>query len=51
LTQGGKTIPREKFIQTVLDGRSRMPPFRSVLTEEEIGSIIDWLEKIGAPPG
>jgi mono/diheme cytochrome c family protein len=50
LVQEGKTIPREKFIQTVLDGRNRMPPFRSALTEEEIASIIDWLEKIGTPP-
>ncbi len=48
LTHAGKTIPHDLFISTVLDGRNNMPPFRSVLTEDEIRQIIDWLEQI--PP-
>ncbi len=46
LIRAGETLPRDLFVQTVLDGRGNMPPFRSVLTEEEIVQIIDWLKKI-----
>lgn len=48
LVQSGKTLPPERFVATVLEGRGRMPPFRSVLTEAEVLSIMDWLSKI--PP-
>ncbi len=48
LVRGGKTIPDDLFISTVLDGRGNMPPFRSVLAEEDIRQIIDWLGQI--PP-
>lgn len=42
----GKTIERPLFIKTVLNGRNNMPPFSSVLSEAEIESIADWLEKV-----
>lgn len=48
LLESGKTIGAEKFTVTVLKGRGRMPRFEGVLREEEIGQIIDWLEKL--PP-
>jgi len=46
LVSAGKTIDRDLFIQTVLNGRRRMPSFQSALTEEEILTIIDWLEQV-----
>ena len=46
LVKDGKTIDPALFVKTVLDGRNRMPPFASVLSEVEIKSIIDWLEKV-----
>jgi len=48
LVQGGKTLSQDQFVATVMEGRNRMPPFRSVLTEDEIISIMDWLSKV--PP-
>ncbi len=44
LMTGGKTHPL--FVKTVLEGRNRMPPFASVLSEKDIESISDWLEKV-----
>jgi len=46
LVSNGKTIDRDRFVQTVLNGRRRMPSFQSALTEEEILTIIDWLEQV-----
>jgi hypothetical protein len=46
LVQSGKTLPPSLFVATVLEGRNRMPPFRSVLTEAEILEIVDWLSKV-----
>ncbi len=46
LTTNGKTIPHDLFIKTVLNGRDRMPPFDSVLSEKDIGEIIKWLEAV-----
>ena len=46
LVHDGKTIPRALFIKTVLEGRNRMPMFSTVLNEEQVGQIADWLEKI-----
>ncbi|MFQ5949772.1 MAG: c-type cytochrome [Nitrospiria bacterium] len=48
LVVSGKTIAPEEFVETVLKGKERMPRFESVLTEDEILQVIDWLEKI--PP-
>jgi len=48
LIKAGKTIPSPLFIETVMNGRDRMPGFASVLSEKEIESIIDWLQKIHA---
>ncbi len=46
LITGGKTIERSLFVKTVLEGRNRMPPFASVLSEQEIEAIADWLEAV-----
>lgn len=46
LVNNGKTIAHDQFVQMVLNGRGQMPPFQSVLTEDEILSIADWLEKV-----
>jgi len=46
LVSNGKTIDRDLFVQTVLNGRRRMPSFQSALTEEEILTIVDWLEQV-----
>jgi len=46
LVKQGKTIPLPLFIKTVMNGRDRMPGFASVLSEKEIASVQDWLEKI-----
>ncbi|HLG22402.1 MAG TPA: cytochrome c [Candidatus Manganitrophaceae bacterium] len=46
LIQNGKTIERDLFLKTVLNGRKNMPPFGSVLKEEDVLQIIDWLEKV-----
>jgi len=46
LIKEGKTIPHASFIKTVTEGRNQMPGFASVLSEKEVASIIDWLEKI-----
>jgi len=51
LVTNGKTIPRDLFIKTVLNGRDRMPPFASVLSEKDIDDIIKWLEAVAALPG
>lgn len=54
LVHAGKTIPREIFIKTVIEGKERMPPYGTALKEEEILQIIDWLEKVsssGTSPG
>ncbi|MEK7747715.1 MAG: cytochrome c [Nitrospirota bacterium] len=48
LVTDGKTIPRDQFVKTVLNGRDRMPPFASVLSEAEIDEIIKWLEAVHA---
>ena len=48
LVKEGKTIPRDLFVKTVLDGRDQMPPFASVLSEKEIDEIIKWLEEAAA---
>jgi mono/diheme cytochrome c family protein len=48
LITNGKTIPRDLFVKTVLNGRERMPPFSSVLSEKDIDEIIKWLEAMGA---
>jgi len=48
LVSAGKAIDRDRFVQTVLNGRRRMPSFQSALTEEEILTMIDWLEKVSA---
>ncbi|MEK7286536.1 MAG: cytochrome c [Nitrospirota bacterium] len=48
LVSGGKTIPRDRFIKTVLNGRGRMPSFMSVLSESDIDEIIKWLEAVHA---
>jgi len=50
LTTNGKTIPRDLFIKTVLNGRDKMPPFDSVLSEKDIDEIIKWLEAVAAFP-
>ncbi len=50
LVKNGKTIPRDLFIKTVLNGRDKMPPFESVLTEKDIVEIITWLEAVAALP-
>ena len=50
LVKNGKTIPHDLFVKTVLDGRDRMPPFASVLSEKEIDEIIKWLEAVAALP-
>jgi len=50
LTKDGKTIPRDLFVKTVLNGRDRMPPFASVISEKEIDEIIAWLEAVAALP-
>ncbi len=49
LIHPGRPIDRELFVKTVREGRERMPAFSSVLKEEEILQIIDWLEKVAAP--
>ena len=46
LVSNGKAIDRDLFVQTVLNGRRRMPSFQSALTEEEILTIVDWLEQV-----
>jgi mono/diheme cytochrome c family protein len=46
LVNNGKTIPRDQFVKTVLNGRNRMPPFASVLSESDIDEIIKWLEAV-----
>lgn len=48
LVKSGKTISVEKFTETVLMGRKKMPRFEGAITKEEIGQIMDWLEKV--PP-
>ncbi|HIE64984.1 MAG: cytochrome c [Nitrospira sp.] len=48
LVKSGKTISVEKFTETVLKGKDRMPRFEGAITEEEIGQIMDWLQKV--PP-
>jgi mono/diheme cytochrome c family protein len=50
LVTNGKTLPRDLFVKTVLNGRDRMPPFESVLSEKEIEEIIKWLEAVAALP-
>ncbi|MBI3358451.1 MAG: cytochrome c [Nitrospirae bacterium] len=50
LVTNGKTIPRDLFIKTVLNGRDRMPPFESVLSEKDISEIITWLEAVAVLP-
>ncbi|MBN4054848.1 cytochrome c [Nitrospira defluvii] len=46
LVQFGRTIAHDKFIDRVLHGKAGMPPFDTVLNEEDVHQIIDWLEKI-----
>ncbi|REJ15562.1 MAG: cytochrome c-551 [Paenibacillaceae bacterium] len=41
----GERMSREEFIAVVRDGRNTMPAFRDRLTDDEIGAIIDWLDK------
>lgn len=48
LVHSGKTIPREIFVKTVIEGKDRMPPYGTALKEEEILQIIDWLEKVSS---
>jgi len=50
LIQNGQVLPADLFIHTVMEGRNRMPPFRSALTEAEAGDIRDWLTEIAALP-
>ena len=50
LTTNGKTLSRDLFIKAVLEGRDRMPPFASVLSEKDIDEIIKWLEAVAALP-
>ncbi len=46
LVQLGRTIAHDKFINAVLRGRGGMPAFNTVLNENDVRQIIDWLEKI-----
>jgi len=46
LVQLGRTISHAKFINAVLHGKGGMPPFDTVLSEDDVRQIIDWLEKI-----
>ncbi len=46
LVTNGKTIERSSFVKTVLQGRNLMPIFASVLSDKEVESIADWLEKL-----
>jgi mono/diheme cytochrome c family protein len=50
LITSGKSIPRDLFVKTVLNGRDKMPPFASVLSEKDIDEIIKWLEAVAALP-
>ncbi len=50
LVTNGKTMPRDLFVQTVLNGREKMPGFESVLSEKDIDEIIKWLEAVAALP-
>lgn len=46
LVQLGKAVPKKRFLSAVRHGKGKMPAFGSVLKEEDILQIIDWLEKL-----
>ncbi len=46
LTKGVNNITTEQFVAIVRDGRGGMPAFGSMLKEEEIRQIVDWIKKL-----
>lgn len=46
LMQPGVAISRSQFVNAVLYGRANMPAYQSVINEEDVFQIIDWIEKI-----
>ena len=46
LMKPGVRISRNQFVGAVLYGRDNMPAYQSIVSEEDILQIIDWIEKI-----